>query len=85
MMRSRLGERETLLRQCREQNERLREDKERLMDRIDGCHQSMREKDAEIERLWALFSHWYKMWNDGTPNLDGDMLDDTVATLAGNK
>lgn len=31
--------------------ERLREDKERLMDRIDGCHQSMQEKDAEIERL----------------------------------
>ena len=63
----------------------LREDKERLMDRIDGCHQSMQEKDAEIERLWALFSHWYEMWNDGTPNLDGDVLDDAVAALAGNK
>ena len=63
----------------------LREDKERLMDRIDGCHHSMQEKDAEIERLWALFSHWYEMWNDGTPNLDGDVLDDTVDALAGNK
>ena len=64
---------------------RLREDKERLMDRIDGCHQSMREKDAEIERLWALFSHWYEMWNDGIPNPDGDVLDDTVAALAGKE
>jgi len=63
----------------------LREDKERLMDRIDGCHQSMREKDAEIERLWALFSHWYEMWNDGIPNPDGDVLDDTVAALAGKE
>ena len=61
----------------------LREDKERLMDRIDGCHQSMREKDVEIERLWALFSHWYEMWNDGIPNPDGDVLDDTVAALVG--
>ena len=63
----------------------LREDKERLMDRIDGCHQSMQEKDAEIERLWALFSHWYEMWNDGTLNPDGDVLDDTVAALAGKE
>ena len=60
----------------------LREDKERLMDRIDGCHHSMQEKDAEIERLWALFSHWYEMWNDGIPNPDGDVLLDTQAALA---
>ena len=63
----------------------LREDKERLMDRIDGCHQAMRKKDAEIERLWALFSHWYEMWNDGIPNPDGDVLDDTVAALDGKE
>ena len=63
----------------------LREDKERLMDRIDGCHQSMQEKDAEIERLWALFSHWYEMWNDGILNPDGDVLDDTVAALTGKE
>ena len=63
----------------------LREDKERLMDRIDGCHQAMRKKDAEIERLWALFSHWYEMWNDGIPNPDGDVLDDTAAALAGKE
>ena len=65
--------------------ERLREDKERLMDRIDGCHQSMQVKDAEIERLWALFSHWYEMWNDGIPNSDGDVLLDTQAALAGKE
>ena len=58
---------------------------ERLMDRIDGCHQSMQVKDAEIERLWALFSHWYEMWNDGIPNSDGDVLLDTQAALAGKE
>ena len=42
-------------------------------------------KRAEIERLRALLSHWYEMWNDGIPNPDGDVLYDTGAALAGKE
>ena len=42
-------------------------------------------KIAEIERLRALLSHWYEMWNDGIPNPDGDVLYDTGAALAGKE
>ena len=40
---------------------------------------------ADNERLRALLSHWYEMWNDGIPNPDGDVLYDTGAALAGEE
>jgi hypothetical protein len=54
------------------------------IERLDGlCVQAidlMKKKDAEIERLKALLSHWRECWSDGC-NPDGDVVDDTDAAL----
>ena len=60
----------------------LRPEVERLQGKLEVAADGLLERDAEIERLRGLLSHWYEMWNDGIPNPDGDVLDDTVAALA---
>ena len=54
---------------------------EMIAEALDKKDAAMRERDAEIEQLKALLSHWYEMWNDGIPNPDDDVLLDTQAAL----
>ena len=52
---------------------------------LDSVDRRVARKDAEIEQLQVLLSHWYEMWNDGIPNPDGDVLLDTQAAIAGKE
>ena len=67
--------------------ERRTEEALRAMDysdivaRVHALEDALEAKDAEIERLKVLLSHWWECWADGC-NPDGDVIEDTDAALA---
>ena len=66
-------------------NERLRREIESANADGEAYAEIAGQEQDENERLRALLSHWYEMWNDGIPNPDGDVLYDTGAALAGKE
>ena len=80
-----LAERDAEIERLTLQRDAQAENATQWFDRANGREIEVNALRVDNERLRGLLSHWYEMWNDGIPNPDGDVLDDTVAALDGKE